>query len=204
MSTSDPTAVLDTDYAPGATGGPRWGVVTISGASRRKQKRYRRTSQPWFEWNLAYIIRTAADAAALRRFRDAHEGGLFPFRFEWYEEPSASDEQFGEDAGTTHQLRLNRDQGTRTYDLDITRPVEPTTVKKGTTLGTAVTLTETVDFDVDYATGIVTLNVALTSGEKLWWSGGIHFLVHFVGDPAIEVGDGDLRALEDIIIESTE
>lgn len=205
MSTSDPTARLSGKYSFGCDGRPLWGVETVTGKTRRKQQRNRANEQPAWEWNIAFNVKTPAEAAALSKFRDAHEGGLRAFRFTWHDFYQAEDELFGEDSGSEHQLIVNRDESPVAFPLSIFRPVEGTlTVKKGTSLGSSMAMTEGVGYDVDYRTGLVTLASALTAGQKVWWSGEFDWLVRFVGDPAIVCDTSLQRAFQDILLETVE
>lgn len=81
-------------------------------------------------------------------------------------ENSASLEEFGTGDGSTVAFQLYINFGS--IQKPITKPVDDSDFK---IYDDAVEQTETVDYTVDYDTGIVTFVVAPTAGHSLTWSG---------------------------------
>ncbi len=146
----------------GSVGGPerRTEVVTLANG-------YEERNSPWAHSRRRYDagvgLRSLDDVEALIAFFEARRGMLFGFRWkDWSDYKSClpsrtvgfEDQAIGVGDGMTRAFRLVKTyrSGVQDYVRPITKPV-PGTVRVGIQ---GDELTETVHFEVDYATGIVT------------------------------------------------
>lgn len=157
---------LPARLAFGSTGGVerRTEVVTLASGFERR-------SSPWAHGRRRYLIgagvRSLDDAAALVAFFEARRGRLHGFRFKDFADfrscaPSgvvaATDQVLGEGDGDETAFQLAKAYG------DVSRPIaKPVT---GTVV-VAVDGVPTLDFTVDTATGIVTLDTAPAEGAEV-------------------------------------
>jgi uncharacterized protein (TIGR02217 family) len=154
----------------GSVGGPerRTDVVAISNG-------YEERNSPWAHSRRRYDagvgMRSLDDVETMIAFFEARYGQLFAFRWkDWSDyrsckpslEITAQDQVLGDGDGNqmAFQLIKTYQSGAYQYVRPISKPVEGTV--KVAVGGTE--LAEGIDFSVDYATGIVTLNAVPTVG----------------------------------------
>ncbi|WP_380052816.1 TIGR02217 family protein [Falsihalocynthiibacter sp. SS001] len=160
----------------GSVGGPerKTDVVTLANGFEER-------NTPWAHSRRRYDagvgMRSLDDVEVLIAFFEARRGQLYGFRWkDWSDfksaRPSAEvdfeDQIIGHGDGVTKTRSLSKtyESGSHTYQRPISKPVEGT-VRVGIQ---GDPLQETIDFDVDYASGIVTFahppaqGVAITAG----------------------------------------
>ncbi|ARE38451.1 hypothetical protein RGUI_0310 [Rhodovulum sp. P5] len=119
-------------------------------------------------------IRSLEDVEEVLAFFEARRGELYGFRWkDWVDyksclpkEEIAFDDQVlgsGDGASRAFQLCKTYVSGSHSYVRPIVKPV-PSTVKVG--VG-GLALMESVGYDVDYATGLITLAIAPAEGEPV-------------------------------------
>ncbi len=157
----------------GSTGGPerRTEVVTLANGFEER-------NSPWAHARRRYdagvSMRSLDDVATLIDFFEARQGQLYGFRWkDWSDykscrpsrEPELDDQVIGTGDGvrTVFQLVKTYRSGGASYERPITKPVAGT-VKIGLHGDPQV---ETVHFDVDTATGIVTFHDAPGDGAVI-------------------------------------
>ncbi len=151
-----------TNLSFGSVGGPerRTEIVTLANG-------YEERNSPWAHARRRYDagvgLRSLDDIETLIAFFEARQGQLFGFRWkDWsdYKSSIASkdvafeDQVIGTGDGATvdFQLVKNYRSGQQSYARPITKPVQGTVL-----VGVARTLqVETVDYTVDYTTGVIT------------------------------------------------
>ncbi len=151
-----------TNLSFGSVGGPerRTDIVTLANG-------YEERNSPWAHARRRYDagvgMRSLDDIETLIAFFEARQGQLYGFRWkDWSDFKSCAasatigfqDQVLGTGDGATTDFQLIKHyrSGAQSYARPITKPVLGTV-----TLGVARTqLVETVHYDVDYATGIVT------------------------------------------------
>jgi uncharacterized protein (TIGR02217 family) len=148
----DETRISD-NYSSVSTGGPEYVdtiVVTASGAEQRNNAH----SKPRRTWNLEYAgIQEVADLVVFFRARRGRNRG---FRFkDWDDYLIDEDEpvEMVELTSTTFQIQRLYDDGLVETLQDVVKPVDGT-VK----IWNGVSLIDPGDYEVDYATGIVTFD----------------------------------------------
>lgn len=163
----------------GSTGGPerRTEVVTLANGFEER-------NTPWAHSRRHYDagvgMRSLDDIELIVAFFEARQGELFGFRWkDWSDfkscRPSAAvafdDQVIAHGDGVTTQFQLVKTyaSGTQSYQRPIRKPVSGT-VRMGVA-GTE--LTETVHFDVDLTTGLVTINHPPEEGAAV--SAGFEF-----------------------------
>lgn len=147
---------LPARLAFGSTGGVerRTEIVTLGSG-------YERRSTPWSQGRRRYLIganlRALEDMAALTEFFEARRGRLFGFRFRDFADfkscgpggaPAATDQAIGTGDGERRTFALTKAYGE--VSRAITKPVEGS-------VSVAVAGVATTAFEVDWATGSVTL-----------------------------------------------
>lgn len=160
----------------GSTGGPqrRTDIVTLANG-------YEERNTPWSQslhhYDAGMGLRSLDDVQALIAFFEARGGQLYGFRWkDWADyksclpsaEPGPADQQIGTGDGATKAFQLTKAylSGAQSYLRGITKPVA------GTVLAAVagVPLRETIGYEVDTATGLVTftdapdVGVAVTAG----------------------------------------
>ncbi|MCG7492077.1 DUF2460 domain-containing protein [Thalassobius sp. Cn5-15] len=157
----------------GAIGGPerRTDVVTLTNGFEER-------NTPWAHSRRRYDaglgLRSLDDVAALVAFFEARQGQLFGFRWkDWGDYKSALpsadltpvDQVLGTGDGTARRFQLAKTyrSGDHSYLRPITKPVAGTVV----VAVDGVTMREGAQFDLDVATGIVTLNEAPNAGAEV-------------------------------------
>ena len=153
-----------TDISYGSIGGPEFStevIITASGLERRNQNwEYERE-----RWNVGYGINTVAKLTALIRFFRARKGRAIGFRFKNHDDYTATGEPLqaitSTSVGDDYQFVKRYTDAGGTYIKKITKLVSTTV----TVYEDSITLTESVDYTLDYATGILTLlNPSATTG----------------------------------------
>lgn len=157
----------------GSVGGPerRTDVVTLSNGFEER-------NTPWSHSRRRYDaglgLRSLDDIETVIAFFEARFGQLYAFRWkDWADFRSAMPSQdimpfdqeigVGDGAQVTFQLVKTYRSGDYTYARPITKPVEGTVA---VALGSNV-LQETIDYTVDYETGLVALSAAPAADEIL-------------------------------------
>ncbi|WP_296817797.1 DUF2460 domain-containing protein [Brevundimonas sp.] len=160
--------VLPARLAFGSTGGVerRTEIVTLASGFERR-------STPWAHGRRRYLIgaglRSLEDMAALTAFFEARRGRLHGFRFRDFADfrscapgaqPAATDQPIGTGDGTTTAFQLAKSYGD--YVRPLRKPVEGSVVVAvdGVDLGAR-------DFEVEPATGVVTLAEAPSDGAAV-------------------------------------
>lgn len=165
---------LPARLAFGSTGGVerRTEIVTLGSGFERR-------SSPWEQGRRRYLIganlRSLDDMAALTAFFEARRGRLYGFRFRDFADFKScgpggtvgpSDQAIGVGDGTRRGFALVKayvDPGTGAGEAvmrPISKPVEGS-------VRPAVGGVETADFEIDAATGVVTLGVAPAAGAAV-------------------------------------
>jgi len=154
---------LPARLAFGSTGGVerRTEVVTLGSGFERR-------STPWAQGRRRYLIgaglRSLDDMAALTAFFEARQGRLFGFRFRDFADfkscapgavPQATDQVLGVSDGETAQFQLIKAYGDQVRV--IAKPVEGS-------VRVALDGVETDGFEVDWASGLVTLGEVPDAG----------------------------------------
>lgn len=162
MTTFIETPRFPDDISYGSRGGPGWATTVIetdSGAESRNQ----RWSYPRHEYDVAMGINTLARLEALLIYFHVMAGRAIGFRFkDWMdykscnrdETPAATDCAIGTGDGATAAFQLVKvyTEGAYTRSRKITKPVSGTLL----VAVEAAALTEGVEYNVSYTTGIIT------------------------------------------------
>ena len=157
---------LPARLAFGSTGGvERRTEITTLGSG------FERRSTPWAEGRRRYLIgaglRSLDDMAALTTFFEARRGRLYGFRFRDFADfnscapggaAAATDQRIGTGDGVQRSFGLSKAYGD--HERRIRKPVEGS-------VRVAVGGAETTGFEVDHATGEVTLATAPASGAAV-------------------------------------
>ncbi len=154
----------------GASGGPEWAtdVARLASGAESRNARWAGSRRRWDAGGAVIRIDAAHDLAA---FFEARSGRMHGFRFrdpvDWKscaptQAATAVDQPLGTGDGETAEFQLVKRyvSGPALRDRAITKPVEDTVLA-------AVGGVVTTAFDVDWATGVVTFDVAPASGAVL-------------------------------------
>ena len=175
-----------TDIARGATGGPRFKTIVVTGAAGAEQRSAQWATARWY-FDVGHALRNPTQADTLRAFFLARAGRLRGFRFKDWSDYSVTDEPLDHDGATSVQLTKTYTSGAVSYVRNIYKPVAASVTFKvnGVALGTATYST---------TTGIVTLAGALGGGDVLTWSGQFDVPVRFdIDDMEMEQADVGIR-----------
>jgi uncharacterized protein (TIGR02217 family) len=155
----------------GSTGGVerRTEVVTLASGHERR-------STPWMHgrrrWLIGGGIRSLEDLAELTAFFEARRGRLYGFRFRDFADWKAAGEPIGVSDGARTTFQLSKRYGD--YRREISKPVVGTV---------AVSVAGAVAaFEVDAATGLVTLGAAPAAGAAVTASFEFDVPVRFDSD----------------------
>lgn len=174
-----------TSISQGAVGGPRFST-SVQGLSSGFEHRNINWSKRRGEWDVSTGLRTQAQIEALLNFFHARFAKAYGFRFKdwtdyrvprWISAPGDLDGYpvwFTTNGSlATFQLTKTYGDAQRTYTRLIQKPYNPNiAAAPGQILvlfNNAAPMTPSVDFTVDYTTGIVTLSNAVkaTSGRQI-------------------------------------
>lgn len=146
----------------GSSGGPKFSTTVLELASGY-EKRNINWSEAKAEYNVAHGIKDQDEMQEIRAFFHARAGRAYSFRFKDWADYQTGPQIIGTGDGSETAFQIIKDytSGAFTYQRRITKPINGTLV--GVTVNT-VAQTEGVDFTVDYATGIITLNSAPGAG----------------------------------------
>lgn len=161
------------DLSFGSVGGPerRTEIVTLANGFEERNTPWKHARR---RYDAGVSMRSLNDVEALIAFFEARQGQLYGFRWkDWSDyksclvndEPGFDDQVFGVGDGTTSEFQICKCyvSGDQSYSRPITKPV----------LGTVLIgvqgdpLTETVHYDVDYTTGIVTFSEIPDIGAEI-------------------------------------
>lgn len=157
----------------GSLGGPqrRTDVVTLANGFEERNTPWAH-SRRYYDAGLG--LRSLDDVADLIAFFEARSGQLHGFRWkDWAdyrssrptEDPSDTDHEIGigDSAQVSFQLIKRYTSGAQSYARPITKPVDGT-VKVSIE---EVAMIETIDFEVDHATGVVTFDQPPEDGARI-------------------------------------
>lgn len=152
---------LPVDVERGANGGPRFKTtVMILGGGH--EKRNIEWEQAKGSWDVGYGIDSKETYSDVVEFFYVRQGRAHTFRFrDWadYEIGTPGNPvafNTGDASTTVFQLKKRYSSGGVDYDREITKPVEGTVEL----YVNGVLLTETVDYTIDYDTGLITFGAA--------------------------------------------
>lgn len=160
-----------------ASGGPEFFTDITQLASGQE---YRNTPHvlPRRRYDAVAGIKTKEQLYELMRFFINRKGRLYSFRFHdpfdylscsLSEMPQATDQIIGVGDGDTREFQLVKRYGEdETYPRPITKPVQ-----NSVTLAVNGQLLDAINYDVNYLTGLITMDAPLASGEAL--SAGFEF-----------------------------
>jgi uncharacterized protein (TIGR02217 family) len=174
------------DISRGATGGPRFKTIIVTGAAGSEQRIMQWQTARW-EWDVSHALRNPTQAQTLLSFFLARGGRTDGFRFKDWMDYQATDVLLAHGGSTSVQLTKTYTSGAVSYVRNIYKPVAASVTFKvnGVALGTATYST---------TTGIVTLAGALGGGDVLTWSGEFDCPVRFDTDEMdIEQQDVGIR-----------
>jgi len=154
------------DISYGSSGGPGFNtdVITVnSGYETRNQNWVQSRSK----YDAAFGIRTEPQLSELVTYFQSMAGKLHSFRYKDWGDfmscdltsvPAQNDQLIGSGNGTnkTFQIIKNYITGSMTRVREISKPISGTVLVEVNN----ILLTETVDYDINYSTGVVTLDVA--------------------------------------------
>lgn len=154
--------VFPKDIAYGARGGPSFNTTVLELASG-----YERRNRNWKKvrgrYNVAYGVRTPEQMDNLLNFFYARNGRAFSFPyFDWKDHKiKLQDIGVGDGATRNYQIFKRYESGGFYYDREITKIV-PNSITEVYVGGFP-----TVDYTVDYLTGIITFNDPVPDGEVI-------------------------------------
>ena len=189
----DDTIIFPIDIKYGSGGGPSWNTRIIraySGAESRNQG-YSQALRPY---DVSYGINTKDKMEAVLELFEATYGPTTGFRFLDHmdyktcrtdTDPARTDQVFVASAAggeTTTQIIKNYIRGTQTAVRNISKPFGTWLIERNGGL-----LTEGVDYDIDYDTGIITWDTGvfpsgLTATDVIKGGGQFHVPVRFATD----------------------
>lgn len=142
-----------TGIAMGATGGAEFST-DVTALYSGHEKRNANWSSARCAWNVAHGVKSKADYENLIAFFRARQGKAIGFRFkDWMDyEVTGGNIGTGDGSTTDFQLRKQYNNGSVTVNRTITKPVSGTI----SIYVDEVEQTETTDYTIDVATGIVT------------------------------------------------
>lgn len=150
-------------------------VVTTDGGFEVRNIRH---AQALFEYDIDFGPNEyeEADQEAVYAMWRASRGGLYAFRFrDWDPKNNTLTNEVigtGDGSDTTFQITQTHTVGAVSAVRNITRPVSPFTVKKDG-------VTQVSGYSIDYATGILTFDVAPANGVVISVSGVFDIPVRF-------------------------
>jgi len=181
-------AVFPECISSGSVGGPGFKTnVRVYGSGY--ESRRVRWNYPRYSYNVAYGVKTAQDMNDLIAFFNTMDGKGYGFRYgdplDYSTAPVFGAVPTGDDVviingavgGEQSDIQLVKlyTEGSRTVTRPIKKPIDNGRVivhVDGTPAG----------FTLDYATGLLTLDVALTIGQVLSWGGDFHVPCRFDTD----------------------
>lgn len=154
------------NIANAASGGARFktDIVQLSGGGETRNRRWQ---YPLHSYDVSYGVKKLNDVYAVKEFHLLRGGRAASFRFKDWDDfkslepqstPTENDQLLGVTDGSTADFQL-----VKIYSDTITSLTRTITLPVNGTVLIAVNnvlLTETTDYDIDYATGIVTLKGA--------------------------------------------
>ena len=189
----DDTIIFPTDIKYGSGGGPKFSTRIIraySGAEHRNQA----WSQALRSYDVTYGIDSQDKMEAVLEVVEATYGPTTGFLYLDYmdyktcrtdQDPAQDDQVFLASAvggETTTQIIKNYIKGAQTVPRDITKPYGTWLIEINSVL-----LTEGVDYDIDYTTGIITWDTGaypsgLTASDTVKGGGQFYVPVRFAND----------------------
>ncbi len=185
-----------TDIAYGSRGGPGF-MTNIIQTEGGAEYRYPRWESARRRYDVGYGLRDIDDVYAVYDFFLVRMGALYGFRFkDWldyssaddgHSTPANSDQVIGTGDGSEQDFQLIKTYGSgaTTYVRNIQKPVDDGTM---TVSVNGVSKTEGSDYDVDYDTGIITIDTAPTAGHQV--------VAGYTFDVPCRFGDSADKALE--------
>jgi uncharacterized protein (TIGR02217 family) len=190
----------------GYTAEPRYSVTVVERSSG-VERRNRNWSTPLHRFSCTVGPRAEDDISELLEFYHAVGGSAYGFRFRdgvdyktsrIEEDVSSIDAPLILAAGispTSYQLTKRYTYGTRTQDRPIYKPVQGTIlIADGGTLKA-----ETTDYDIDYTTGLVTLN--FSPAGAMTWGGEFDVPVRFDSEFPVELFDKRIQSVAFVLQE---
>lgn len=152
-----------TDISYGSTGGPEFSTEVVI-LSSGHEKRNINWTYPRERWQVAYGVKEQSHLDALRNFFYARQGRAIGFRFKNHDDYQGTTENLGEgdDSTVAFQLVKIYTSDGNTLTRKITKPVD----------GTVSVFIDDVEqgesvWSLDTTTGIITLDIAPSSGEVI-------------------------------------
>lgn len=144
---------LDPQVTFGALGGPKF-KTTILELGSGFEKRNIEWSKVRGEWDISYKIKTQAELDAIRAMFFIAQGRAHGFRFKDWTDYRVPRQVIGATDGTRTDFQMFKtyDATITSYNRDIKKPVLGTV-----TVWVGGSLAGTLDYAVDYTTGIITL-----------------------------------------------
>lgn len=146
---------LQEDISRGATGGPRFKTIIVTGAAGSEQ-RVAQWAQARWRFDVSHALRNPTQAQALEAFFLARMGRLHGFRFKDWSDYTATNEPLTETGAPTVQLQKTYTSGAVSYVRTIYKPVSGTVSLRKNGSGPLGGIS------VDTTTGLVTLPVVIT------------------------------------------
>lgn len=173
--TASTLPLLPEEISYGFPGGPEF-ITDVSIPENRNEQRMSYSDEPYFAWDLGYLIKSEEEAYALRKFFHACRGRWRAFRMkDWedyksgavYNTPAFNDISLGAAAAGQTQFQLKKLYSEGAYQTTVTI-IKPNgaTIKIGEA-GVEVTSGWTINED----TGIITRGTPLAGGEVITWGG---------------------------------
>lgn len=184
--------IFPEDYSQGAVGGPEFRTTVVATGSGYEQR-----NADWAtargRWDLSRLLYDPSARDATIAFFRARKGRAHTFLFKdwadyfvgmaWNSTTKTLDHSgshnfaTGDGVETEFQIYRVYDSGGFTESRKITRPKSPIKVYEN-----GVEQTVTVDYSVDYSTGIITFTSAPSLGVVIGWGGEFYVPVRFDTD----------------------
>jgi len=185
-----------TDISYGSGGGPEFSTEVVELASGHEQRNVNWTYSRE-RWNVAYGVKDETLLDILIAFFYARQGRAIGFRFKNHADFEGTAVELGAGDGSTVDFQLIKvyDSGGFSYTRKISKPVSGTVT-------IYIDSVEETSLSIDYTTGVVTFDVAPTSGEVVTASFEFDIPVRFDTDYLPQnLGDYQARSVDVQIVE---